>query len=256
MQGEKYRNVPRAALLSAYFLQAQIALHRGDLNELQLIENKFALHLRKSDIFGILLFDAVRAFALRLQGGDAEVIELLDAMIERALERDFNRMAVIALVERTLILNDMGESALAITSLNELLRIARLHGYMRTILNGGAPMKQLLREYSTTRKLGGVLRTYVKDVLLHFEAESSDKREASDESTAFLESEYMLTAREIEVLRLLNMGLSRNEIAETLSISINTAKKHLSNIYAKMGVRNKTEALEGFTHGIGQREAD
>lgn len=256
LQGEKYRNVPRAALLSAYFLQAQIALHRGDLNELQLIENKFALHLRKSDIFGILLFDAVRAFALRLQGGDAEVIELLDAMIERALERDFNRMAVIALVERTLILNDMGESALAITSLNELLRIARLHGYMRTILNGGAPMKQLLREYSTTRKLGGVLRTYVKDVLLHFEAESSDKREASDESTAFLESEYMLTAREIEVLRLLNMGLSRNEIAETLSISINTAKKHLSNIYAKMGVRNKTEALEGFTHGIGQREAD
>ena len=104
--------------------------------------------------------------------------------------------------------------------------------------------------------MGGVLRTYVKDVLLHFEAESSDKREASDESTAFLESEYMLTAREIEVLRLLNMGLSRNEIAETLSISINTAKKHLSNIYAKMGVRNKTEVLEGFTHGIGQREAD
>ena len=255
LQGEKYRNVPRAALLSAYFLQAQIALHRGDLNELQLIENKFALHLRKSDIFGILLFDAVRAFALRLQGGDAEVIELLDAMIERALERDFNRMAVIAFVERTLILNDMGENALAITSLNELLRIARMHGYMRTILNGGAPMKQLLREYSTTRKLGGVLRTYVKDVLLHFEAESSDKREGADESTAFLESEYMLTTREIEVLRLLNMGLSRNEIAETLSISINTAKKHLSNIYAKMGVRNKTEALEGLTRGIGQREA-
>lgn len=252
LQGEKYRNVPRAALLSAYFLQAQIALHRGDLNELQLIENKFALHLRKSDIFGILLFDAVRAFALRLQGGDAEVIELLDAMIERALERDFNRMAVIAFVERTLILNDMGENALAITSLNELLRIARMHGYMRTILNGGAPMKQLLREYSTTRKLGGVLRTYVKDVLLHFEAESSDKREGTDESTAFLESEYMLTTREIEVLRLLNMGLSRNEIAETLSISINTAKKHLSNIYAKMGVRNKTEALEGFTHGANQ----
>ena len=92
-------------------------------------------------------------------------------------------------------------------------------------------------------------------MLLHFEAESSDKREAADESTAFLESEYMLTTREIEVLRLLNMGLSRNEIAETLSISINTAKKHLSNIYAEMGVRNKTEALEGLTRGIGQREA-
>lgn len=113
-------------------------------------------------------------------------------------------------------------------------------------------MRQLLREYSTTRKLGGTLRTYVKDILLHFEAESIDKRETVDEYAAFLESEYMLTIREVEVLRLLNMGLSRNEIAETLSISINTAKKHLSNIYAKMGVRNKAEALEGLVRGTGQ----
>lgn len=135
------------------------------------------------------------------------MVELLDAMIKRALERDFNRMVVIALVERTLILNDMGESALA-HNLSQRASpnrpFAWLHAYR---IERRSPMKQLLREYSTTRKLGGILRTYVKDVLLHFEAESSDKREATDESTAFLESEYMLTAREIEVLRLLNMGL-------------------------------------------------
>lgn len=252
LQGEKYREIPRAALLSAYFLQARIALHRGDLSEMQLIENKFTLHSKEKDEFGSLLLDAIHAFVLRLQGRQLEAVDLLDDMIGRALEHDFNRMVVIALVEKTLILNDIGEKARAITSLNELIRIARLRGYMRTILNAGAPMRQLLREYSTTRKLGGTLRTYVKDILLHFEAESIDKRETVDEYAAFLESEYMLTIREVEVLRLLNMGLSRNEIAETLSISINTAKKHLSNIYAKMGVRNKAEALEGLVRGTGQ----
>ena len=254
LQGERYRDIPRAALLSAYFLQAQIALHRGDLNEMQLIENKFALHLKERDAFGVLLFDAIHAFALRLQGEQLDAVELLDGMISRALKRDFNRMVVIALVEKTLILNDIGEKAQAITSLNELIRIARLRGYMRTILNAGMPMKQLLREYSTTRKLGGTLRTYVKNILLHFETEGFGEYEAADENAAFLEGEYMLTTREIEVLRLLNMGLSRNEIAETLSISINTAKKHLSNIYAKMGVRNKAEALEGFMHGTNRDE--
>lgn len=252
LQGERYRDIPRAALLSAYFLQAQIVLHRGDLNEMQLIENKFSLHLKEQDAFSALLLDAIHAFALRLQGGQHEAVKLLDDMIGRALERDFNRMVVIALTEKTLILNDIGEKVQAITSLNELIRIARLRGYMRTILNAGAPMRQLLREYSTTRKLGGTLRTYVKDILLRFEAEGLDKRETADESTAFLESEYMLTTREVEVLRLLNMGLSRNEIAETLSISINTAKKHLSNIYAKMGARNKAEALEGLMRGARQ----
>ncbi len=252
LQGEKYRDIPRAALLSAYFLQAQIALHRGDLNEMQLVENKFALHLKEQDVFSALLLDAIHAFALRLQGCQHEAVKLLDDMIERALARDFNRMVVIALVETTLILDGMGEKVQAITSLNELIRIARLRGFMRTILNAGAPMRQLLREYSTTRRLGGTLRTYVKDILLRFEAEGLGKREAADENAAFLESEYMLTTREVEVLRLLNMGLSRNEIAETLSISINTAKKHLSNIYAKMGARNKAEALEGLMRGANQ----
>ena len=244
LQGERYRDVPREALLSAYFLQAQIALHRGDLNEIQLIERKFALHLKERDVFGALLLDAIRAFALGLRGDDVGEVALLDGMIARAREYGFNRMVVIALVRKTIAHDGLGEKAKAIMALNELIAHARPRGYMSTILSGGKPMKRLLREYATTRQLGGALRAYVKEILSHFEGDDLDDYEVHDKNVTLLQGEYALSAREVEVLRLLNMGLSRTEIAEELSISINTVKNHLSNIYVKMGVRNKSEALE------------
>lgn len=52
-----------------------------------------------------------------------------------------------------------------------------------------------------------------------------------------------LTGREKEVLRLLSEGISRNEIAALLGITLNGVKKHISNIYTKLGAMNRTEAI-------------
>lgn len=53
----------------------------------------------------------------------------------------------------------------------------------------------------------------------------------------------VLTQREKEVLLLLNQGLSTKAIANKLFISYETVKKHLKNIYSKLEVCNKLEAL-------------
>jgi LuxR family maltose regulon positive regulatory protein len=52
-----------------------------------------------------------------------------------------------------------------------------------------------------------------------------------------------LSERELEVLRLIAVGRSNQEIAEELVIAIGTVKAHTSNIYGKMGVGNRTEAV-------------
>ncbi len=52
-----------------------------------------------------------------------------------------------------------------------------------------------------------------------------------------------LTEREHEIVRLLAVGLTNAEIASQLYISVETVKKHAGNIYAKLGVRNRTEAV-------------
>ncbi|WP_237109766.1 response regulator transcription factor [Nonomuraea sp. MG754425] len=51
-----------------------------------------------------------------------------------------------------------------------------------------------------------------------------------------------LTAREAEVLRLIALGLSNAEIAARLFIAGTTVKTHINNAFAKIGVRNRTEA--------------
>ncbi len=56
--------------------------------------------------------------------------------------------------------------------------------------------------------------------------------------------EYNLTAREIEVLEQLSKGLKYNAIAENLFLSAGTIRKHVENIYTKLQVHNKLEAIQ------------
>lgn len=56
--------------------------------------------------------------------------------------------------------------------------------------------------------------------------------------------EYNLTAREIEVLEQLSKGLKYNAIAENLFLSVGTIRKHIENIYTKLQVHNKLEAIQ------------
>jgi NarL family two-component system response regulator LiaR len=71
---------------------------------------------------------------------------------------------------------------------------------------------------------------------------SSNDEEVPD-STQEDESQSSLTARELEVLQLLAQGMSNRAIAESLTISDRTVHAHLSNIFSKMGVSSRLEAV-------------
>lgn len=53
-----------------------------------------------------------------------------------------------------------------------------------------------------------------------------------------------LSKREVEVLELLSQGLSNQEVADKLFVSLNTAKTHISNIYGKLNVKRRTQAIQ------------
>jgi LuxR family maltose regulon positive regulatory protein len=52
-----------------------------------------------------------------------------------------------------------------------------------------------------------------------------------------------LSRREFDVLRLIAEGYANREIAQHLTISINTVKMHIRHIYSKLGVRNRVQAI-------------
>lgn len=57
-------------------------------------------------------------------------------------------------------------------------------------------------------------------------------------------AKYELSKRELEVLELMAKGLSNQEIAEALFVSLNTIKTHSSNIFAKLDAKRRTQAVE------------
>lgn len=57
------------------------------------------------------------------------------------------------------------------------------------------------------------------------------------------QKDYHITPREKEILELLSKGLMYKEVAQQLTISINTLKRHIYNLYEKLHVDNKVEAI-------------
>lgn len=61
----------------------------------------------------------------------------------------------------------------------------------------------------------------------------------------------VLSARELEVVRLIGRGLSNVGIATELSISASTVKNHLTNIYSKLGLHTRAELVAwAWEHGL------
>jgi len=55
---------------------------------------------------------------------------------------------------------------------------------------------------------------------------------------------YGLSKREAEILAQINLGKSNQEIADELFISLSTVKSHVSNIYSKLDVKNRVQAIQ------------
>ncbi len=69
---------------------------------------------------------------------------------------------------------------------------------------------------------------------------------SSFQKPAYNDAHTLLSQREKEVLQLLSKGLLYKEIAQQLGVGTETVKKHLKNIYQKLHVQNKIEALNKF----------
>ena len=76
-------------------------------------------------------------------------------------------------------------------------------------------------------------------------------RSPSGDQPELESSDQILTAREIEVLRMIAEGLGNKEIASKLRISDHTVKFHISSIFVKLGASSRTEAVTiGIRKGL------
>jgi LuxR family maltose regulon positive regulatory protein len=98
-------------------------------------------------------------------------------------------------------------------------------------------MRALLRQAA----FRGIAPDYVARLLAMFKAEAGGQDQTEKMSGSLLIEP--LTARELEVLQLIAAGHSNQEIAEILLLAVGTVKRHISNIYAKLNVEKRTQAV-------------
>jgi LuxR family maltose regulon positive regulatory protein len=114
-------------------------------------------------------------------------------------------------------------------------------GYLRSFVEEGEAMETLLyRLRERCVKQGPT--PYLDTLLTAFQRESKTHLPAKQSSQSQLLPEP-LSERELQVLQLLAQGRSNQEIGQALVIALDTVKRHVSHIFAKLGVNNRVQAV-------------
>jgi DNA-binding NarL/FixJ family response regulator len=141
------------------------------------------------------------------------------------------------LVLLTLAFEVQGNRTEALVTLNHLLSLAELEGYPRLVPDEGPPILAFLH----LAQQQNLLSAYVAKILATAsKTKSVDFQRQAPQYSSLVEP---LTAREREVLRFVLEGAPNREIARQLTLSVNTVKKHVLNIYGKLNVQNRAQAI-------------
>ncbi|MBE7553459.1 MAG: helix-turn-helix transcriptional regulator [Anaerolineales bacterium] len=167
-----------------------------------------------------------------------EAIGLLERLLQAAEEGGRTGSAIEILVLQALAHQALGDISTALLPLQQALTLAEPEGYVRTFLDEGPPMAQLLREAAARE----IMPDYTGRLLKVFKAEPSSSEGASPlpASPPLIEP---LSQRELEVLRLFKTELSGPEIADELVIGLSTLRTHTKSIYSKLNVNSRRAAV-------------
>lgn len=159
--------------------------------------------------------------------------DILGRLIAGAEELGQRGVVIEALALRAQAHEKRHDRTAALTDLERALRLAEPEGYVRLFVDLGLPMTWLLQEAGSR----GVMPDYVARLLA---ACGASPALAPGASPSLVEP---LSSRERDVLGLIAAGLTNREIAASLFVSPETIKKHTANIYGKLGVRGRIEAV-------------
>jgi LuxR family maltose regulon positive regulatory protein len=166
-------------------------------------------------------------------------LEEMDELL-RKLNRKIHRIDILAL--QALAYHALDDQPKAMEKLGQSVSLAAPGKFIHNYLDLGPKMRDLLAQlYKQTKKTAGTHDlAYLAQILAAFPSIKSEDEKSASSSPSLIDP---LTMRELEVLKLLATDLSTKDMAVDMNITWATTRTHIKNIYAKLGVNSRYEAV-------------
>jgi LuxR family maltose regulon positive regulatory protein len=234
-----------------------LQLRQGDVEEAGRWADTFTTPVPDRPMLWMETPHLTRASILIIRNRDSDLataLEILDAVyaVAERTHSKVHRMRVLAL--QALALDAMRTSEDGLNALQQAIELARPGGFIRVFVDLGPQMQAMLRRLSERGQAGETLRC----ILAAFPGSDADLKRGGPDIGAVRPMDdgnrplvEPLTARECEILELLHRRLSDKEIARALYLSPATVKRHTANIYGKLGVHRRSDAVaQAISWGI------
>jgi len=168
-----------------------------------------------------------------------EAFGLLSRLLEAAEAGQRTSKAIEILGLQAMAAQAKGDTSLALAAIENALTLAEPEGFVQTFLDEGPPMAHLLYEAAGR----GIAPEYTRRLLSAFPAAEAERTGLPQPHVPESQILEPLSEREFEVLQLIAAGLTNREIASRLFLALNTVKAHTRNIYGKLDVHSRTQAI-------------
>jgi len=160
-------------------------------------------------------------------------LAILATLLETVEEAGRTGCVLEVLALQAIARHVQNQTVQAVTILEKAILLAEPEGYCRLFIDAGPALADLLNRPA----LADIAPNYIRELLAAFPLPAKSVQDAE------LQLIDPLSDRELELLRLIAGGMSNREVAEELVLTVGTVKWHLSNIYSKLGVSSRTQAV-------------
>ena len=162
--------------------------------------------------------------------------ELITRLLDFSGEAERNTRVLELMILQAIVNYEQGNKNQAQKIILQALKMAEPEGFIRTFLDEGPVVASLLYLLISNEPD----TSYAGEILRAFRTQEIAFQEKEVSKSDLIEP---LSDREQEVLQYLAEGLSNREIAQKLTVSLSTVKTHTRNIYGKLGVNSRTQAI-------------
>jgi LuxR family transcriptional regulator, maltose regulon positive regulatory protein len=213
-------------------IKARTAMLQGDLHYADSWAERYEKFLLENSLEYIADYEKLTLARVRLSGNHFQkTIELCAEIIKESLSGGRARTSMEALILHAQAAWNSGLRQESEKCLSQALTMAAPEGYIRLFIDAGPELKFMIEQLLPSIKEAPIKRFGLK-LINAFEA---NQPAAKNPDT--------LSLQETRILELIADGLSNKEIAGKLFISLGTAKWHAHNIYEKLGVNSRTQAI-------------